>query len=175
MSFVGDFRTAFYALSLIAQTPDGAVSLKEFGWETYRVRSHSIPTSITNTDTHQSSDRRLSRAGLLPSSPRKSISLQVTPPPLTTSSSPTSSITDYSTEQPSSRRENHGPLTVDVSSAFKFSQQLDPSSGDIKSKRSLTMPSSILLNVNEKNDVRSGKQTSTEGEKNVFDRFSFQW
>lgn len=70
------FSTAFYALSLIAQTPEGAIALKDFGWETYRVRSHSIPSSIANTDTYQSGERRIPK-GATTLSPSKSVSLKV--------------------------------------------------------------------------------------------------
>ena len=141
--------TSFYALSLIAQTPGGAMCLKEYGWETYRVRSHSIPNSISNTDTYLSADRRLSKNSLT-SSPRKSISLQVTPPP------PSTTTTTNPLEHPM-KRETHGPLIADVPMTFQFHLKQDLTSPEVKSKRSLTMPSTILLNANEKNDVRSGK------------------
>jgi len=54
---------AFYAISLIAQTPYSGMSLKDFGWKTYRVRSHSIPTSVSNTDNYHSAKKRISKCG----------------------------------------------------------------------------------------------------------------
>jgi len=145
--------TSFYALSLIAQTPGGAMCLKEYGWETYRVRSHSNPNPQSNTDTYVSADRRSAKNGIL-SSPRKSFSLQVTPPPNTTTTTTSTITTTNSTEHPM-RRDHQGPMAADVPMAFPFHLKQDLISADVKSKRSLTMPSTILLNSNEKNDIRS--------------------
>ncbi|CAF3250618.1 unnamed protein product [Rotaria socialis] len=135
--------TAFYALSLIAQTPDGAISLKDFGWETYRVRSHSIPPSVANTDTCQSTERRISK-GIMASSPRKSISLQVTPPGISTINNLPDNKTSLNLNE---------PVTADALPTNRFNLHKDSTSSDVKSKRSFTMPSSILLNSNEKTDV----------------------
>ncbi|CAF4205007.1 unnamed protein product [Rotaria sp. Silwood2] len=135
--------TAFYALSLIAQTPDGAISLKDYGWETYRVRSHSIPPSAANTDTYQSAERRISK-GATPSSPRKSISLQVTPPGASTTNNQSEHKIKSSTNE---------SLTADPVPTTRFNPRHELSLSDVKSKRSLTMPSTILLNANEKTDV----------------------
>jgi hypothetical protein len=117
------------------------MSLKDFGWETYRVRAHSIPTSIANTDTYQGAERRMSKIGTI-SSPRKSISVQVTQP----------------SSDSTLRRESNEPATADVSAPFRFNKQKDSVVPDVKSKRSFTMPSSILLNSNEKTDIRHGKK-----------------
>ncbi|CAF3889115.1 unnamed protein product [Rotaria magnacalcarata] len=135
--------TAFYALSLIAQTPDGAISLKDFGWETYRVRSHSIPPSVANTDTCQSTERRISK-GIMASSPRKSISLQVTPPVISTINNLPDNKTSLNLNE---------PATADALPTNRFNLHKDSTSSDVKSRRSFTMPSSILLNSNEKTDV----------------------
>jgi hypothetical protein len=143
------FSTAFYALSLIAQTPFGAMSLKEYGWETYRVRSHSIPPSVANTDNHHSIERPISKGTTsLSSSPRKSISLQVTPPPPLIKTDPSDNI---------ARRELTESIPIDVGSPYRYNLQQDSNESEVKSKRSLTMPSTILLNVSDKNDVRHGK------------------
>ena len=142
------FSTAFYALSLIAQTPAGAMSLKEFGWETYRVRSHSIPPSVANTDGDHNADRRISKVELSASLPRKSVSVQVTPPVPTVIPPP----------NPLSKRDLTQPLTVDVLSSIRFNFEQESTGSDLKSKRSLTMPSSILLNTADKSDVRSGNE-----------------
>jgi hypothetical protein len=148
--FFFNCRTAFYALSLIAQTPDGAMSLKDYGWETYRVRSHSIPPSLGNTDAHQSAERRISKGGIT-SSPRKSISLQVTPPP--------PSISSITIDLPDNtlKTDLNESVTTDVVPSFRYNLLQDSITADIKSKRSLTMPSTILLHSNEKSDVRHGK------------------
>ncbi|CAF0773989.1 unnamed protein product [Rotaria sordida] len=135
--------TAFYALSLIAQTPDGSISLKDYGWETYRVRSHSISASVANTDTYQSAERRISKGGTT-SSPRKSLSLQV--------SAPGSSTTNNLSEN-KIKFVTHEPMTVDGASSTPSNLGHDSNSSDVKSRRSLTMPSTILLNSNEKTDV----------------------
>jgi len=127
------------------------MSLKEFGWETYRVRSHSIPPSVSNTDNYQIGERRISKFGTS-SSPRKSISVQVTPPP----SLPSSSIIINSSDN-TTKHELNESTSADVVQGFRFNLYQDPNSSDIKSKRSLTMPSTILLNANEKIDVRHGK------------------
>ena len=127
-NIVENFRTAFFGLSLIAQTPDGAVALKDFGWETYRFRAHSIPTSLANTDAYQCAERRLSKLS-------------------------TSSSTNKSTSPPSSE-----PVAVsvvkrdretNVTKQFRFSQFLESTQQESKAARSLTMPSSILMNSNE--------------------------
>ncbi|CAF3559369.1 unnamed protein product [Rotaria sordida] len=118
--------TAFYTLSLIAQTPDGATSLKEFGWETYRVRFHSISTSIANTDSYQSAQRRLSKLETISlTNPNNQSILD------TNSSNPT-------TDAKSSRLK-------DEEKNFRL---------DWKLRRSLTMPENILCESNEKIDVR---------------------
>jgi hypothetical protein len=127
------------------------MSLKDFGWETYRVRSHSIPPSVSNTDNYQSGERRISKCGTS-SSPRKSISLQVTPPPPLPTSSIIIDLSDNRT-----KNELNEPTLVDVASGFRFNLHQDSNASDIKSKRSLTMPSTILLNANEKTDIRHGK------------------
>lgn len=163
--------TAFYALSLIAQTPGGAMCLKEYGWETYRVRSHSIPNTLANTDTYISADRRLSKNGSM-SSPKKCVSLQVTPPSSaasgTTSASHLTNTTDHT-----SKRDHQKPLLTDGSIAFQHHPKQDLTSPDVKSKRSLTMPSTILLNANEKGDVRSSKRTSLFHSQSFSSNFCF--
>jgi hypothetical protein len=142
------FSTAFYALSLIAQTPYGAMSLKEFGWETYRVRSHSIPQSVSNTDSYQSGERLISKSGPS-SSPRKSMSVQVTPPQVATRT--------HSSDN-TIKHELNEPISPDIVPSFRFNIHQDSNTSDVKSKRSLTMPSTILLNANEKTDIRHGKK-----------------
>ncbi|CAF1398301.1 unnamed protein product, partial [Adineta ricciae] len=138
--------TAFYALSLIAQTPDGAMSLKDFGWETYRVRSHSIPPTLANTDTYQNSERRISRGVITTSSVYKNVSVQITPP---TSSPAISDSVDHSVK----------PLTNELTYGetiplFRCQVYKDSTSTDVKSKRSLTLPSTISTNTNDKLEVR---------------------
>ena len=123
--------------------------LKEYGWETYRLRSHSSPTSYKNTDTPDSNDRRLSKAGTICYSPNKNTSLYPTH-----SSIGTSCITNESTM----RNDPHAPLSVDVSSAYQYHSNNDQLSGDLKSKRAATMPSSILVNTTEKTDIRKGNK-----------------
>ncbi|CAF3513585.1 unnamed protein product [Rotaria sp. Silwood1] len=135
--------TAFYALSLIAQTPDGAISLKDYGWETYRVRSHSVSPSAAYTDTCQNAERRISKGATTPS-PRKSISLQVTPPGPSTTNNLSDNKTKIGTNE---------PVPADVVPITRYNPRLETSLSDVKSKRSLTMPSTILLNSNEKTDV----------------------
>ncbi len=125
------------------------MSLKEYGWETYRVRSHSIPPSVANTDNHHSIERPISKGTTsLSSSPRKSISLQVTPPPPLIKTDPSDNI---------ARRELTESIPIDVGSPYRYNIQQDSNESEVKSKRSLTMPSTILLNVSDKNDVRHGK------------------
>ena len=127
------------------------MSLKDYGWETYRVRSHSIPPSVSNTDNYQGGEPRLSKSGTSSSSsPRKSMSLQVTPPP-----PPAATPADIL--ENTARRELTEPTSADVVPHFRSNIQQDSNSSDVKSKRSLTMPTTILLNVNEKTDVRNGK------------------
>lgn len=142
-----DFRTAFYAISLIAQTPDGAISLKDYGWETYRVRSHSIPPSVASTDSYQSAERRISKC-VPTSSPRKSISLQVTPP----GPHPTNPLLDNKIKS----TENE-PIITEAAPSCRSRVHQDSNSSEVKSRRSLTMPSTILLNSTEKTDVLHGK------------------
>jgi hypothetical protein len=125
------FSTAFYGLSLIAQTPDGAMSLKDFGWETYRVRAHSIPSSIANTDTYQCAEKRMSKL-TIPSSSNKNLS-------------------------PTSKRKSNESTTAHLSGKFDFNEYQDSGLPELKSKRSLTMPSSILLNSNEIPEIRHSK------------------
>ena len=137
-------------MSLIAQTSYGAVSLKDYGWETYRVRSHSIPPSVSYTDSFYTADQRISRGGTSPSA-RKSISLQVTPPP------PASTSTSTDLLMTTTRRDTIEPMSADLASPFRFSLQQDPNACDVKSKRSLTMPATIMLNTSEKKDIRRGK------------------
>ena len=122
--------------------------MKDYGWETYRVRSHSIPPSVSYTDSYYTADQRVSRGGTSPSA-RKSISLQVTPPP------PVSTTGDLL--MTTTRRDTMEPMSADVASPFRFNLQQDANAGDVKSKRSLTMPSTIMLNATEKIDVRRGK------------------
>lgn len=126
------------------------MSLKEYGWETYRVRSHSIPPSVSNTGNYQYGERRISKSGIS-SSPRKSISLQVTPPPPITTTDLSDNIT---------KNQLNEPTSADVAPSFRFNLQQDSNTSDIKSKRSLTMPSTILLNANDKTDVRHGNKTN---------------
>jgi len=123
------------------------MALKDFGWETYRVRSHSIPPSVSNTDTYQSAESRMSKGGAS-SSPRKSFSIQVTPPPSTTTTDSSDNATKH---------ESNELKSSDVIPSFRPNLPHDSNISDIKSKRSLTMPSTILLNANEKIDVRHGK------------------
>ncbi len=134
--FILCFSTAFYGLSLIAQTPDGAMSLKDFGWETYRVRAHSISSSVANTDTYQCAERRMTKTGTV-SSTHKDISQQV------------SVISNDNASKPEA--------TIDVSGRFRYNQVQDSIVPDVKSKRSFTMPSSISLHSNEKSDIQHGK------------------
>jgi hypothetical protein len=47
-------------------------------------------------------------------------------------------------------------MSADVVAAFRFNLHQDPNTSDIKSKRSLTMPSTIFLSANEKTNVRLG-------------------
>ncbi|CAF1397648.1 unnamed protein product [Adineta ricciae] len=129
--------TAFYGLSLIAQTPDGAMSLKDFGWETYRVRAHSIPSSVANTDSYQCAERRLTKTGTI-----SSMSKTFVQQPKITS---TDNLTKHNINEPS---------TADISGRFRYLQTQDSMVPDVKSKRSLTMPSTILLNSTEKSDIR---------------------
>jgi hypothetical protein len=112
------------------------MSLKGFGWETYRVRVHSIPTSIENTDTYQCAERRMSKVSIL-SIPNKS-------------TSPTSNDN-------TSKRESIGSGTGNESRKFRFSQYQDSLLPEPKVTRSLTMPSNILLNSNEIPESRHGK------------------
>ncbi len=136
--FIAYSSTAFYGLSLIAQTPDGAMSLKDFGWETYRVRAHSIPSSIAKTDTYQCAERRISRL----STSSKNISQQV-------------SVT--ANENTSKKEINQLSPTGDVSGQFQSNQYDDSIIPEFKSTRSFTMPSSISLIPNEKSNPRRGK------------------
>ncbi len=101
-------------ISLIVQTPYGTMSLKDFGWETYRVRSHSILPSVSNTDNYQSAKRRISKCGTS-SSPRKNISLQVT----SSSSLPSSSTTTDSSDN-TTKYELNKLMSVDVVAAFRL-------------------------------------------------------
>ncbi|CAF1098851.1 unnamed protein product [Adineta steineri] len=142
--------TAFYALSLIAQTPDGAMSLKDFGWETYRVRSHSIPPSLAITDAYQAPERRVSRAGFSTLSSRKSVSLQVTPP--TASSTTLSSMNSHL--EPTIKHDLNESISSDGVPSVRLNVNDDTTSSDVKSKRSLTLPSTISTNSNDKPDVR---------------------
>lgn len=120
------------------------MSLRDFGWETYRIRSHSIPASLSNTDTFYTADRRISKGGTVSSSsPGKNIALQVTPP----SSAGPSDSSDQTAKQPS----------TDATPGYRFSLQHDSTPADVKSRRSLTMPSTFLVNATEKSDVRNGK------------------
>ena len=139
-------RTAFYGLSLIAQTPDGAMSLKDFGWETYRVRSHSIPATIANTDTYQCVERRLSRIGTMVST-RKSLS---------SSTSPSLSVSTSIDEEPV-KRDIRLADTIDRSEVIPRSFQDDASLRNVKVKRSVTMPSTIELQSNDEATNRHGK------------------
>ncbi|UJR34086.1 hypothetical protein I4U23_021496 [Adineta vaga] len=147
--------TAFYALSLIAQTPDGAMSLKDFGWETYRVRSHSVPPSLANTDTYQSSERRISRVILNNISPHKSVSLQVTPP--------ASSATIHDSSEKSTKSYLNGSTSEDAAPLLQCNVPHDSTSTDVKSKRSLTLPSTISSTTNDKLDVRHVTITEDSG------------
>jgi hypothetical protein len=106
------------------------MSLKDFGWETYRVRAHSIPTSIANTDTYQSVERRMPKLPQL-LSPNKCLS-------------PTSNDIKLKRE-------------VNKSSTDRINQNRDFPLPELKSKRSLTMPSSFLLNSNEIPEIRTSK------------------
>jgi hypothetical protein len=116
------------------------MSLKDFGWETYRVRAHSIPPSVANTDTYQCAERRMSKVGTISSS-GKGILHQISLPP---------------NDDPS-KQEFNEPATADMSGPFRFNQNADSVVPDIKSKRSFTMPSTILFNSVEKKDIRHGK------------------
>lgn len=136
-------------MSLIAQTSYGAVSLKDYGWETYRVRSHSVPPSVSYTDSYYTADQRISRTNTSPAA-RKSISLQVTPPP---STSTTSDLLTTTT----ARRDTMEPISTDSVPSFRYNSQQDSNAGDVKSKRSLTMPATMMLNTSEKTDIRRGK------------------
>jgi hypothetical protein len=126
--------TAFYGLSLIAQTPDGAMTLRGFGWETYRVRSHSITSSITNTDTYQGLERRLSKIAAL--------------------ASPTISISPTINDNVVKREVNP---SADTPKHFRFSQDKELMLPELKAKRSLTMPTDILLSSDEIPKMRHGK------------------
>lgn len=126
-------RTAFYGLSLIAQIPEGAVTLKGFGWETYRVRAHSISSSIVNTDAYQSGDRQMSTIGTFPS--------------------PTRGILLTNNDNVVKREINDSTNTI---KQFRFSHLQDSGLPQLKAQRSLTMPTSILLNSNEGSDNRHG-------------------
>ncbi len=126
--------TAFYGLSLIAQTPDGAMTLKGFGWETYRVRAHSIPSSIVNTDAYQCIERRTSKIATL-SSAIKSLS----------------SISNDNIIKQEIKE------STDTSKHFRFSQIQDLDLSELKSKRSLTMPTNILLNSSEIPTIQQSK------------------
>ncbi|CAF1119278.1 unnamed protein product, partial [Didymodactylos carnosus] len=148
--------TAFYAISLIALTPDGAVTLKNYGWETYRVRSHSVPLNNALTDSYQ---RRMStRLNTLPSSlsnqAHKSFSMQVTSPsPLATSAS--SSTSTLSSKRPSLSIEIPGIPSDLLSSSPLVLTNAYLDNMDVKSKRSNTVPSTIPMNtISEKTDVR---------------------
>lgn len=50
------------------------------------------------------------------------------------------------------------PTSADVVSSIRFTLPKNPNTSDVKSKRSLTMPSTILLNSNEKTDVVHGTE-----------------
>jgi hypothetical protein len=110
------------------------MTLRGFGWETYRVRAHSIPSSIANTDTYQCAERRMSK--------------------LTSLASPTKSISPTINDNVLKREMN--PL-MDVPKHFRFSQNQDLMLPELKAKRSLTMPTDILLNSNEIPTIRHGK------------------
>ena len=138
LAFFSYRRTAFYSLSLIAQTPDGAMTLKGFGWETYRVRAHSIPSSIINTDAYQSNEKRLSNL-LSPTSPTKSLS------PV-----PTDTVFKRETSE-----------SANGSKQFRFSHIQELGLPQLKAQRSLTMPTSILLNSNEIPPVQHGKSQAS--------------
>jgi hypothetical protein len=105
--------------------------LKGFGWETYRVRAHSISSSIVNTDAYQSGDRRTSTIGTL--------------------SSPTRSILSTNSDNVVKREINDSTNTT---KQFRFSQIQDSGLPQLKAQRSLTMPTSILLNSNEVSENR---------------------
>lgn len=126
------------------------MSLKDFGWETYRVRSHSIPPSLANTDTYHSCKRRISKSGAAISSPRKSVSLQVTPPqPSLLRHELLNNTTKHDLNEPN-----------DITPSLRLNLDKDSISSDVKSKRSLTMPTTISINSNDKLDVRHGKNRS---------------
>ena len=113
------------------------MTLRGFGWETYRVRAHSISSSIMNTDTYQGLERRVSKIAAL-ASPTKSIS-------------PTMNDTVV-------KRETIPP-SADAPKHFRFSQNQELMLPELKSKRSLTMPSDILLNSDEIPKIRHGKRS----------------
>jgi hypothetical protein len=126
------------------------MSLKDFGWETYRVRSHSIPPSLANTDTYHSSERLISRASTSNSSPHRNASLQVTPP------ASMSSITRDSSDN-TTKHDLNEPITVDMIPSLRLNLHQDSISTDTKSIRSSTMSSTVSFNANEKIDVPHGK------------------
>lgn len=119
---------------MIAQIPDGAIALKDFGWETYRVRAHSISSSIINTDAYQCGERRTSKIG--------------------TVSSPSRGILSTNNENVLKRETND---STNTSKQFRFSQIQDLGLPQLKAKRSLTMPTDILLNSNEVSENRQSK------------------
>jgi len=110
------------------------MTLKGFGWETYRVRAHSIPTSIANTDTYQCAERRMSKFPAL---------------------SPPIKIISPTVNDTTSKPESSEPVIADVAEHFQFNEYQDSVVPETKSRRSLTMPSSILLNSMEIPEIRS--------------------
>ncbi|CAF0785114.1 unnamed protein product, partial [Didymodactylos carnosus] len=149
--------TAFYAISLIALTPDGAITLKNYGWETYRVRSHSLPLNNALTD---SSLRRMSTRLITVPSPLipetlRSLSLQITSPSTLTNST-SSSTSTLSSKRPSISIEIPAyPADFLSPSTSTLTDDACLDSLEIKSKRSNTVPSTILLNTtSEKISVR---------------------
>jgi hypothetical protein len=119
-------------LSLIAQTPDGAMTLKDFGWETYRVRSHSILSSVANTDTYQGVERRLSKTGTVSSS-----------------SSPSHTFID------DRRSTLESMLDNSYQTGDHGLQRREPvSSVDRRSGRSLTMPTDIPSTLSSTHDIQ---------------------
>lgn len=123
------------------------MSLKEYGWETYRLRSHSSSTMLTHTDTQHTPTRKLPKGQPLPVSPQRQLLMQA---------SNGSSILKSPTEQ-TSRQDLHTPLSIDVSSPVSSVNHGDSMIGDSKHGRSSTLPGNILVNPTDKSDVRKGK------------------
>lgn len=113
------------------------MTLKGFGWETYRVRAHSIPSSIINTDAYQCSERRISN-----------------PMTATSPTTPTKPIVPGMTDTVIKRETTDSGNTT---KQFRFSHLQEAGLPQLKAQRSLTMPTNIQLNTNDSSGKRHSK------------------